>query len=195
GETRLIRKGRGEGNLPHRRRDGPHLIIASRWALQYDERGVPKAALEINTDVTRQRRVEETVRKSEKLLRSILDTLPVAVWATDKQGNMILDNPAGQKLWAGVKYVGLEHYDEYKAWWHDTGLPVDPLDCALVHAFQRGETSAPEVLDIECFDGTRKTVLNLAAPLRDEDGAVFGAIAIEEDITERIRIEDEIKEL
>jgi hypothetical protein len=53
----------------------------------------------------------------------------------------------------------------------------------------RGETSLDEVIDIECFDGTRKTILNSALPIRGRDGSITGAIIVNQDISGRRRIE------
>jgi signal transduction histidine kinase len=39
------------------------------------------------------------------------------------------------------------------------------------------------LLRIQCFDGSFKTVINWAAPIRAENGAITGAIAVNEDVT------------
>jgi hypothetical protein len=46
------------------------------------------------------------------------------------------------------------------------------------------DASLNEVLNIECFDGTQKTILNSAVPMRDQTGKIIGAVALNEDITE-----------
>jgi PAS domain S-box-containing protein len=61
-EATLIRQGRWEGELKHRRRDGTCIIVASRWAMQYDDQGCPLSALEINNDITERIRHEEEIK-------------------------------------------------------------------------------------------------------------------------------------
>ncbi|MDQ3809611.1 MAG: ATP-binding protein, partial [Chloroflexota bacterium] len=50
-------RGRWEGELVERRRDGSTITVASRWARQTDERGNLVATLVINTDVTERQAV------------------------------------------------------------------------------------------------------------------------------------------
>src|SRR6266849_1407800 len=47
-EADVLENGRWEGELVHRRRDGTHIVVASRWALQRDAQGAPLEILETN---------------------------------------------------------------------------------------------------------------------------------------------------
>ncbi len=64
----LLRDGRWEGELVHTTKDGAHIVCASRWSLQTDERGRPVAALETNTDVTAQRQSQEALNTAQSAL-------------------------------------------------------------------------------------------------------------------------------
>jgi diguanylate cyclase (GGDEF)-like protein len=48
-------------------------------------------------------------------------------------------------------------------------------------------------VEIECFDGSRKVILNSALPIPDASGGVAGAIMVNHDITERKRAEDKLR--
>ncbi len=58
--------GRWEGELKHTRKDGSRLTVMSHWAARQDA-GVAGGILEINSDVTEQRRIEEQLRHTQKL--------------------------------------------------------------------------------------------------------------------------------
>jgi PAS domain S-box-containing protein len=63
----LAEKGRWEGEVSHTTKDGRQIIVASRQALQRDETGRPVAVMDINLDITEQRRVEEHLRQAQKM--------------------------------------------------------------------------------------------------------------------------------
>jgi PAS domain S-box-containing protein len=137
------------------------------------------------------RRAIETGRQ----LRGVLDALPVGVWVTDATGHLILNNPAGHRIWVGESGVGIEQCDNYRGWWHNTGKAIDKHEWALDRAIEQGETSIDEIIDIACCDGSRKTISNSALPLRDERGAITGAVVVNKDITEQVQADADIRRL
>ena len=84
----LLRSDRWEGELGHAKQDGQRLVVASRWALQRDDRGRPVAILETNTDVTDRKRAEERLREAEKELRATIDTIPAMVMRVAVDGTV-----------------------------------------------------------------------------------------------------------
>jgi PAS domain-containing protein len=134
-------------------------------------------------------------RQSADILAAVLQALPIGVWIMDRSGRITHGNPAGLRIWAGARYVGPEQFGEYKGWWADSGKPVAPNEWAAARAIQKGETSLDEMIEIECFDGTRKTILNSALPVRGADGTVLGAIIVNQDISDRRRAERERESL
>ena len=64
----VIRFGRWEGELTHTRKNGARVVVASRWTLRRDERGVPLSILENNNDITERKATEETLQKMQAAL-------------------------------------------------------------------------------------------------------------------------------
>ena len=94
----VVREGRWEGELIQTRRDGRRIVVASRWALQTDQDGKPVAMLQINTDVTEQKRAVEAVRASEARWRALFDRSAMGIVLYDLSGRIQAVNPAFQKI-------------------------------------------------------------------------------------------------
>ncbi len=157
--------------------------------------GEPRLFIAQIQDITERRRAVAELRTHRALLQQVLEALPVGVWIMDEQGTINYGNRSAQSIWAGAKYVGLEQFNEYKAWWTETGVPIQPEEWAGARAILKGETSIGELIDIQCFDGSRKTILNSAIPLRKgEEGETRGAIIVNEDITGRRQLEAQLRQ-
>src|SRR5260221_506414 len=64
----------------------------------------------------------------------------------------------------------------------------------LARAIRLGESSHSEPLEIRCFDGSAKTILASAAPLRGLDGQTIGAVVLIRDVTESKKIEEDLEQ-
>src|SRR4029079_13690738 len=78
--------------------------------------------------------------------------------------------------------------------WHDSGRKVEQADWASVRALSDGQTSLDELIDIESLDGKSKTMRNSAARIRNAEGSIVGAVIVNEDVTERVRAQDAVRE-
>ena len=128
------------------------------------------------------------IKIEKSLVRTLLDTLPIGIWVADEKGNILMGNAAGEKIWAGSRY------GEYKAWWSDTGKQIEPEDWGIARAIKTGETMIDQEIEIECFDGTHKTILHSAAPLLNAEQRVIGAVGVNQNITERKYAENALRE-
>ncbi len=135
------------------------------------------------------KRAEETARESQQLLHLVLATLPVAVAVTDRSGDIVIANAASKRIWGETIVSGHERWAGSKGFWHDSGRAIAPEEWASVRALRQGQTSLNELVDIETFDGRRKTILNSSVPIRNSAGAIVGAVIVNEDTTERMRAE------
>ncbi len=143
-------------------------------------------------DLTEKKKAEAELLRQKNLFETVISNLPVGVWFTDKKGIIINSNKAGKEIWAGERYCGIENYHEYKGWWADSGEPLKSEEWGLARAVQKGEHSFNEIINIECFDGSKKTIMNSSIPIT-EDGKIIGAIAVNQDITKIAEAEREIK--
>ncbi|HEY0887307.1 MAG TPA: ATP-binding protein, partial [Ramlibacter sp.] len=149
-------------------------------------------------DMSERMRLERAVRDNEHLLKSVFDILPVGVWIGDASGRIVSHNPAAERIWCGAPHVAPDQFDQYQGWFVDTGKRIAPDEWAMVRATGKGETCLGELVRIRCFDGSFKTIIHSAAPLRSVDGRIVGGIVVNEDITqlhaaqERLRASEEL---
>jgi PAS domain S-box-containing protein len=136
----------------------------------------------------------EALKKSETLLQKIMEHMPVGIWIVDHTGKIISGNRASQEIWGGARYVDIARYGVYKGWWINTGKLIKPHEWGAARAVTKGEISLNEEIEIECFDGTRKFILNSAVPLINEHGNITGAIVVNQDITHLKQAEDAVHE-
>ena len=62
----LLKAGRWEGELTHTRRDGQTIVVESRQAVRYDDKGKAVAILEINSDITERKFVEAQLTRAKE---------------------------------------------------------------------------------------------------------------------------------
>jgi PAS domain S-box-containing protein len=144
--------------------------------------------------VTERRQAEETLRNREGVLQKIFDILPVGLWFSDKNGKLLRGNPTGVKIWGAEPKVSPSEYGVFKARRLPSGEEVAPDDWALAHTIRDGVTIVDELLEIDAFDGKKKTILNYTAPVLDDQGNIQGAIVVNQDITERRQAEQQLLE-
>lgn len=144
-------------------------------------------------DITEQKRVVEALQESENRFRLVLETLPIGFWLADREGRLLLGNPAGERIWEAQPRVGQEEYEIFKAWRLPGRELIQPDDWALGYAVNEGRTTTNELLEIEAFDGTHKVILNWAAPVKKKDGEIIGAFVINQDMTDRVLAERSLK--
>lgn len=135
------------------------------------------------------------VLNSPHLLEKVLEILPVGVWILNRQSEIVYGNSAARSIWAGAKYVGVEQFDHYVGWWRQNGKRIEADEWAAARAIVTGEPTLNEEIEIACFDGSRKVILNSALPILSEVGDIVGAVSVNVDLSERIGFEETLKEL
>ncbi|HVY06635.1 MAG TPA: EAL domain-containing protein [Burkholderiales bacterium] len=141
-------------------------------------------------ELRRRNRLALSVGQSEQMLRQVLDTLPVGVWVADREGDLIFGNAASKHIWGEMPESGVQRLANIKGWRDHRGAK----DAGMTRALANGKPALNEVMDIECFDGSRKTILYSAAPLLSRDGEIVGGVAVNEDITERRALAESLRE-
>jgi PAS domain S-box-containing protein len=139
-------------------------------------------------DIEERKTAEEKLRRSERDLHSIIETIPTMVWSAAPDGSVDFFNPR----W--LDYTGLSP-DQSRDWrWT---APIHPDDLSrLTDAWQSilvtgelGETEAR----LRRFDGAYRWFLFRVNPLRDESGKIVKWYGTNVDIEDRKRAEEELR--
>ncbi|HOI31105.1 MAG TPA: PAS domain S-box protein [Melioribacteraceae bacterium] len=174
--------------------DGSEITVIENVIGSFDKKGNLTQIIGYMFDITSRKIFEKQLHDQTYLLANVIKTIPVGLWIIDKDGMIIHGNPEGQRIWAGARFVGVEKFNEYKGWWAETGNLIKAEEWAAARAITKKEISLNEEIEIECFDGTHKIILNSAIPIIKSDGSVLAAIVINMDITDRKKNEKSIKE-
>jgi len=136
--------------------------------------------------------------KSEKdRLQTLIDSLADEVWVCDAAGKLVLANRAAMSI------VGRPDWSvagdnpsspDYAAAMERAGTAKKPVIEASLRRSLAGETLRDiEVAITQGGTGTRLVRQVTSSPMRDESGRITGAVAVVRDVTERIRLEEEIR--
>ena len=136
------------------------------------------------------------VRDSERrLLKAVIANLPSGVLVAEAPtGKLVLHNEAADRV-VGAPLKPLRDIGEYAshtAFYRD-GTAYRAEDYPLARAILHGETVKQEEMLYRHPDGGVKTFVVNAAPLRDRDGRITLGVASVTDITERKRLEDDLR--
>ena len=178
----LLRDGHWEGELSHAKKDGTRITVASHWTLQRDETGSPVGWLQINKDITEERRAEEARRESEEGFRLLVDGVKdYAIFRLDPLGQVVTWNPAASRIKGYLKeeIIGKHFSVFYPPEDIASGKPEEALRIAAQEG--RYEEEGWRIRK----DGSRFLASVIITALRDEPGHLRGFAKVTGDITER----------
>jgi two-component system, cell cycle sensor histidine kinase and response regulator CckA len=169
--------------------DGTIRHLTGRGKAVRDDAGKPVRMHGIQWDITEQKRAETQLKKSNELLRVIIETAPTAIIGLDLEGKVhTVWNRAAEKMlgWSAEEAMGR----------YLPSVPVDnEEEFRRFREFMRsGNTMNGVEVARRKSDGTPIYYSIYASPLRDENGAVLGNIAVLVDITNRKSVEEALRE-
>ena len=152
---------------------------------------VYQARLVISTgiDITDEHNSNNALEDNRIRERKILETLPVGIWVTDPSGKMILSNPEGERVWGGSNEFEIHPSDS-----------VYGLE-ATADGWQTIRTQGPlheiwsdDEVTFEETDGTHHIIQTQSIPLQDDHSQMLGSLMVSQDITQRKRIEEQLRQ-
>jgi PAS domain S-box-containing protein len=181
-----------------RHKEGHWVHIWDQGYIVRDEHGKALRVVGTCTDISDRVHSEKALRESElnnrqqkDLLEAVLQALPVGVWITDQDGRIIGKNAQADRMWGGAAplLASIDEYQAYMAWDTTDGKRLETDEYPLARVLQSGQPIDPIEVRVRRFDGTDGVHLVSAAPIKDGEGRLNGAVAITVDITERRQAE------
>lgn len=140
-------------------------------------------------DITKRKQAEEALRETNQKLQAIIEASPLAIIYLDTGGKIKLWNHAAERIFGWKEHEVTNQL-----------LPIVSNSQMEAYLTRFNRTLLGEGLIGEEYTGVRKDGSKIAisistAPLADNQGNVNGIITVVNDITERKRIEEQLKYL
>ena len=171
-------------------RDGTERPIDDSAAPIRTGGGPVGGAVLVFRDVTERYAAEEALRRERTLLRTLIDTLPDAIWTKDAAGRFVVSNRAHDAM------VGASNESEVAA---KTGFDFHPPDLARqyheddLRVLQHGETLFNKEELVRRPAGPDRWHLVIKTPLRDRAGGITGLVGISRNIQDRKEAEETLR--
>ncbi|WP_161821480.1 PAS domain S-box protein [Sporotomaculum syntrophicum] len=175
-----------------RHKDGSLVWTQCNTTPLYDARGQYQGSLTMHADISERKQMEEdkqrllnAVRMERDSLSALVNNIPDEVWFVDSSGKITMTNQSVQEAF-GASYLGINMVEVaasleiYRA----DGSPRPLDECFTLRAL-KGEKVVNLVEIIRTpVDNELKYRQSNAAPVRDVNGTIIGAVSIARDITE-----------
>jgi PAS domain S-box-containing protein len=126
---------------------------------------------------------------------TLLHLLPAGAYTCDPDGLITSFNRRAVELWGREPRLNdpTDRFcGSFKLFATD-GSPITHDHCWMALALRDGTDYVEREIVVERPDGTQRTALAHASPIRDADGRLLGAVNVLVDITERKRAEEELR--
>jgi PAS domain S-box-containing protein len=195
--------GHWEGEVQYRRKNGSYVAVELNSSTFKGPDGELLGVVTAARDITERKQAEEALLKAKKQtelerkrLETILEATPSAVVIIEAaDGRFSYVNKRAMQLY-GFDTLGLdleENVAKVKARRADgTDYPIEEMPVS--RSLTLGEDMYNEEMIIERPDGQVLPIIASTAPLRDAKGKITAAIVVFEDITERKKAEEALKQ-
>ncbi|MFH2138496.1 MAG: PAS domain S-box protein [Candidatus Omnitrophota bacterium] len=183
----------------HIRKDKSIFYGETSAALIFDDKAKAMGILRVIRDVSERKQAEEELRESEEGFRAFMEQSPVAIQIMNPEGQILQVNDAYAELW-GVSREELSRiHEEYNILRDDQveSLGFMPY---IERAFAGEPISLPpfeydpQKTSSANIKGRKRIIRSYMYSTKDKNRVIRNVIMMHEDITERRKIEDDLKE-
>ncbi len=185
-----LREGRADRltlETVHRRKDGSAYPVELQ--IQFFAEENPPVFVSFGRDLTLQKQAHAALRKREEEFRQLAENIRDVFWIADADLKQVLYvSPAYEEIWGRSR----ESVYRDPGSWVESIHPEDRerVLVALLKVAQGGYSDEYRVVRP---DGSLRWVADRAFPVRDDAGRIVRIVGIAADITERRRVEEELR--
>lgn len=125
---------------------------------------------------------------SKSILNALIREVTEVVWVKDLQGRYLLINEAGARVF-GKEMDDIIGKSDEELFVYETYQKIRDTDLAVI---QRGEASTVEDT-LTTLEGKQRTYVATKSAYKDEDGNIQGVLGLIRDITERKKMEEDLR--
>lgn len=184
-----------------RRCGGGYAEVFDRGYVIRDKGGKPVRMLGAMMDVTEIRRVDRERFETSQRLKALMDALPVGVtFSSDASCTSVTGNPVALAQFAATEADNLSASatDPFakgrRLRFYIKGRPITDQELPLQRAIAEGRAISPMELEIKLPNGRSWVAETTGAPVHDAAGKPIASVAVTIDITQRKRIEEQLRE-
>ena len=146
---------------------------------------------ETQRELAERKRAQEALAREGTLLRTLMDSLPDAVFVKDRECRFIAANAAQLQL------LGLQAQEQLIGRMDADFLPAETAEKRLIedqYVIHSGQPILDREEGVTDREGKVRWLLVTKVPLRDSQGRIVGLVGVSRDITQHKRLQDQLRQ-
>jgi PAS domain S-box-containing protein len=176
--------------LEHRiiHKDGSIRWVRNTPVARKDEQGKVISYDGLISNITERKRAEEALAEERNVLRTLIDTIPDAIYVKDTESRFVLGNREVARLMGAEKAEALKGKTDFDFYPRELAAQYYADEQEVIRSGRSLINAVEPVIDPM---GNREWLLTTKAPVCDSRGRIVGLVGIGRNITERKRVEEQ----
>lgn len=181
------------GQLVIREKYNPHVgYVETYGAPIFDGEGNVALVVEIVRDITQRKIAADALATEKERLAVTLRSIGDGVITTDTEGNIMLMNRIAENMtgWGQDEAIGKPFDEVFHILHEKSRIRCDNPVTKVLQSGMTVDLSNNTLLISR--QGKERIIADSGAPIRDQDGRIVGAVLVFRDITEKMKMEEEL---
>ena len=171
---------------------GTHHFYTIKFPL-FDDHGKVEAVGGISLDITEKKQGEEKIKEMSRFLEAVIDNANIWIDVLDENANVVIWNKAAEMI-SGYSSQEVIGHDKIWEWLYPEEDDRKTLKNRVIQLMQDGDEKREIETTIRTKAGEKKIISWYSRNLVDDKGTPIGSVVLGQDITERKRAEEALRE-